>query len=58
MKKAAVMTMVVAALCMGALIGCEDKKPATPTPPAGGAKAPTTPPPAPAPTPAPAGGTK
>jgi hypothetical protein len=50
MKKAALMTLVVAALSVGALVGCEDKKPA-PTPPAGGdkGKAPTPPPAPPAP---------
>ena len=52
MKKAALMTLVLAAMTVGVLVGCEDKKPAAPAPAAGG-KAPT-----PAPTPAPAGGEK
>jgi hypothetical protein len=47
MKKAALMTLVVAAMTVGALVGCEDKKPAPAPAPAGGGKAPT-PPPAPA----------
>ena len=54
MKKAALMTLVVAALSVGVLVGCEDRKAPAPAP-AGGTKAPTTPPPAPS-APAPAGG--
>ncbi len=46
MKKAALMTLVLAAMTVGALVGCEDKKPA-PAPAAGGktsTPAPATPP--------------
>ena len=53
MKKAALMSLVVAALSLGALVGCEEKKPAPAPAPAGG-KAPATP----APSTPPAGGAK
>jgi hypothetical protein len=54
MKKAALMSLVVAALSLGALVGCEEKKPAPTPAPAGGGKAPANP----APSTPPAGGAK